>query len=102
MKIKILITATVILIAYSIIGSGENVPLIKIEAPKHMAERNWKILRYEGYTWGSWMTHGGYCWYHVCNIDNPDIQYRVRVSSWRGELQFWYNEPERLFRANIK
>lgn len=88
-------------LGYSIVGTGFNIDYIKQEAPKHMQERNWKILRYEGNQWGSWKTNGGKCCYHVCNIDNPSIQYRVEISSWRGELQYWYGAPENLSRLNI-
>ena len=66
-----------------------------------MAERNWKILRYEGYQYGSWYNHGGKVWYHVANIDNPNIQYRVYITIWDGELQYNYNGPEQLSRIDL-
>lgn len=98
---RIITTILIALALYSVIGTGENVSEIKRVAPAEVAARNWKILRYEGHQWGSWAKHGEYCWYHVCNADNPNIQYRVRVSLWNGELQFWYNEPEKLQRLNV-
>ena len=88
--------------AYSIIGVGTRVNTIKqMVTPQVMAERNWKILRYEGFQYGSWMRHGGVCWYHVVNIDNPNIQYRVQVSLWGDELQWWYGQPETLNRVSM-
>ena len=88
-------------LSYSIIGTGERVDQIKKLAPGQMAERNWKILRYEGYQFGSWCNHGGKVWYHVANIDNPNIQYRVYITIWGGELQYNYGEPEQLSRIDL-
>ena len=89
-------------IGYTCIGTSGNVETIKILAPKEMPKRGWKILRYEGFQYGSWNTHGGTVWYHVCNINNPNIQYRVHISLWNGELQYYYGEPEDLSRIEIK
>lgn len=97
-----LIGVVVALLIYTTFGVGTRVDTIKKMATvQSMTERNWKVLRYEGYQWGSWARHGGYCWYHVANIDNPNIQYRVRISLWNGELQYWYGEPEKLNRFNV-
>lgn len=101
MKLNILIGTVCVVLLYSIVGTGQNIDKIKILAPQNMAKRNWQILRYEGYNWGSWDKNGGYCWYHVCNIDNHSIQYRVKVSLWRGELQYYYGEPEKLNRVDV-
>src|ERR1700759_5175644 len=78
------------LILYSCIGSDSKVKEIKQKAPSEMISKNWKILRYEGFQYGSWGYHGGKVWYHVANIDNPNIQYRVFITMWNGELQYTY------------
>lgn len=96
------ITIIVVFLGYSIIGTSGNVEKIKAVAPQEMIKRNWKILRYEGFQYGSWSRHGGIVWYHVCNIDNPNIQYRVNISMWKGELQYYYNSPETLNRIEVK
>ncbi len=90
------------LIGYTIIGTSGNIDEIKRKAPLEMSYRNWKILRYEGYEYGSWNIHGGRVWYHVCNIDDNDIQYRVGIAMWNNELQYYYNSPEILNRINIQ
>lgn len=90
------------LLTYSCVGTCGNVTAIREKAPSEMPSRNWKILRYEGFQYGSWSQHGGKCWYHVANIDNPSIQYRVQVSMWGGELQYYYNAPEPLSRVEIQ
>jgi len=99
---RIVITAVVVLIGYSIIGTDGKVDTIREKAPLEMEERNWKIIRYEGFQYGSWGRHGGMVWYHVANIDNPNIQYRVFVTMWDGELQWHYGEPERLERLEVE
>jgi hypothetical protein len=100
--VPIIIVLFLITILYSIVGVGTRIDTIKkMVTPQVMAERNWKILRYEGFQYGSWMTHGGKCWYHVANIDNPNIQYRVQVSLWGDELQWWYDKPETLNRVSV-
>jgi hypothetical protein len=98
----ILITAVAVLIGYSIIGTDGKVDAIRQKAPLEMKERNWTIIRYEGFEYGSWGRHGGKVWYHVANIDNPNIQYRVFVTMWDGELQWHYGEPERLERFEVE
>jgi hypothetical protein len=90
------------LLFYSLIGTHENVEEIKQLAPTEMTERNWEIIRYEGWEYGSWNHHGGKVWYHVRNIDNHDIQYRVHVTLWGGELHWTYGAPEKLERVNAK
>ena len=72
-----LIDVVVVICAYTVIGTSGNVKAIRKLAPELMAERNWKIMRCEGFQYGSWAQHGGKVWYHVQNIDNPSIQYRV-------------------------
>ena len=91
------------IIGYSAIGTGTRVNEIKKRAPQEMEKsRNWKVLRYEGFQYGSWGRHCGKVWYHVCNIDNPNIQYRVRVSLWGDELHYYYGSPEVLNRIDVK
>lgn len=83
------------LITYSLVGTSGNIELIKSKAPEDMEKRNWRILRYEGYSFDSWGDHGGGVWYHVANVDNPDVQYRVYVTMWNDELQYHYGGPEK-------
>lgn len=90
------------LLGYSIIGTDSRVASIKVLAPTEMQKRNWEILRYEGYQQGSWWNHGGKVWYHVANTDNRNIQYRVFVTQWKGELHFSYGEPEVLNRIDFQ
>jgi len=103
---KLTIILSVILLCgfsfYGCIGTSHNVEEIKKRAPDEFAARNWKILRYEGFQYGSFSSNGGKVWYHVSNVDNPNIQYRVIVTLWNGELQYYYNAPEILNRIEIK
>ena len=92
----------IIISSYSLIGTSGNVNEIKLKAPSEIAKRNWKILRYEGFQYGSWGNHGGKVWYHVANVDNPSIQYRVYITMWNDELQYNYNQPEVLNRLDVK
>ena len=87
---------------YTIIGTSTRVAEIKQLVPQAMVERNWEILRYEGYRLGSMGNHGGKVWYHVRNTDDHSIQYRVCVTLWGGELHFIYGEPEKLNRINVE
>lgn len=96
------IGAIIALITYTVIGTSGNVDEIKRRVPLEIPQRNWTILRYEGYEYGSWNIHGGRVWYHVCNTDNTNIQYRVGVALWNNELQWYYKEPEILNRTEIK
>ena len=89
------------LFGYTIVGTCGRVEDIKRLAPAEMAKRNWKILRYEGFQYGSWGEHGGKVWYHVANIDNPQVQYRVYVTIWGDELQYHYHAPEVLHRVDL-
>ena len=100
--VTLLIIAVITLIGYSLIGTKGNISELKRRVPLEVEQRNWKILRYEGFQYGSWNHHGGSVWYHVCNIDNPNIQYRVSVTLWNDELQWYYGEPEILNRIEIK
>ena len=103
MRLTVIIaTALIILFSYSIIGTYGNVEEIRVKAPQEMAEHNWKIIRYESWHYGSWNHHGGYVWYHVQDIDNASVQYRVKISSWDGELQYSYGAPEKLSRIDVK
>lgn len=98
----VVIVSVIMVLMYSIIGSSSNVYEIKKRAPKEMKTRNWEIIRYEGFNYGAWGNHGGKVWYHVRNIDNHSIQYRVYVTIWDGELQYHYGDPEILQRINIE
>ena len=93
--------ALIILVSYSLIGTSGRVDEIKKKAPSEIAKRNWKILRYEGFEFGSWGNPGGKVWYHVANIDNPQIQYRVYITIWDNELQYHYGNPETLQRIEV-
>jgi hypothetical protein len=95
------IIAFIAFIGYSIVGTSGNVAEIKKRAPEEFKTRNWKILRYEGFEYGSWSRHGGKVWYHVMNTQDSSIQYRVYVCLWDGELQYYYGAPEKLNRINI-
>jgi len=90
--------AGILFTAYTVVGTNENVDEIKRRAPDEVAARNWEILRYEGWQYGSFSNHGGKVWYHVQNKDNHNIQYRVFVTMWDGELQYTYGQPEKLER----
>ena len=90
-----------LLIGYSTVGTSGNVDEIKRIAPAAIEDRNWEIMRTEGWQYGSWAQHGGRVWYHVKNADNPNIQYRVQVTLWGDELQFYYGEPEKLSRVDL-
>jgi hypothetical protein len=70
--------------------------------PSEFEKRGWQIMRYEGFKYGSWGRHGGKVYYHVNNIENPNIQYRVNVSLWGDELQYYYGTPENLTRIEVK
>lgn len=91
----------VALLGYSTIGTGTRVDEIKAEAKESIESRGWKILRYEGYQWGSWAQHGGRVWYHVADVKDPSIQYRIFITKRGGELHYWYKNPEPLSRINI-
>jgi len=88
------------LFSYAVIGTSGNVEKIKELAPLKMEERNWEIIRYEGWQHGSFSNHGGKVWYHVKNIDNNDIQYRVFITLWGGELHYMYGSPEKISIVN--
>jgi hypothetical protein len=90
------------LLGYSLIGTSGNVEEIKQRVPQEIGQRGWEIMRYEGYQFGSWAQHGGVCWYHVRNVDNHNIQYRVQVALWNGELQWYYGKPEQLSRVDVE
>lgn len=102
MKSLAIIAAIVAFLGYSIVGTSGRVEEIKRRAPGSMESRNWKILRYEGWQYGSWGNHGGKVWYHVANLDDASIQYRVYVTLWGGELHYCYGDPEPVSRLNIR
>jgi len=87
---------------YSLVGTAGNVETLKERAPKEMPARGWEILRYEGFQYGSYNTHGGSVWYHVREIENPNVQYRVKISLWNDELQYYYGQPEKLIRHEVE
>ena len=88
-------------VLYDAIGVSTRVEEIKERAPSAMELRGWEILRYEGYELGSFNKHGGKVWYHVRNINDHSIQYRVQVTLWGGELHYYYNGPESVSRLNV-
>jgi len=96
-----LVGLLVVLFLYGIIGTSTRVDEIKKRVPAAMSERGWDVLRYEGYALGSFCNHGGKVWYHVQNIDNHKIQYRVYVTLWGDELHFTYGAPEKLSRIDL-
>lgn len=96
-----LVSPVIVFPMYCMIGTNGNIPEILARAPGEMPNRGWEILRYEGYEYDNFGRHGGVAWYHVRNIDNHSIQYRVRVSLWDGQLEYTYGEPERLSRFNL-
>lgn len=100
--LKIIIISLILLfVGYSIIGTSYKVDEIKMESPKAISERGWKILRYEGYQFGSFNNNGGKVWYHVVDTGNPNIQYRIYITKWGDELQFNYGEPESISRIQV-
>lgn len=100
-KVICLLVCVVGLFLYAIIGTAGNVDEIQFRAPDAISERGWDLLRYEGFQYGSFDKHGGKVWYHVRNTDNHNVQYRVHVTLWSDELQFYYNQPEELNRLNV-
>lgn len=98
---KILSALFFLLIGYSFIGTSEDVQHIKSKAPSEINSRNWEVVRYEGYQYGSWGNHGGKVWYHVKDSGHKNTYYRVMITSWNGELHFTYGEPEKLSRINL-
>jgi hypothetical protein len=100
--VKFVIAISIIgLIGYSVIGTDGKVDAIKTKAPSEIEKRGWKILRYEGFEYGSWGRHGGKVWYHVSDTLNPSIQYRVFITMWNDELQYHYGAPEVLQRIEV-
>ena len=91
----------VLLAVYTVAGASHRVEEIKARAPEAIEERNWEILRYEGYQRGAWANHGGKVWYHTKDLGNDNTYYRVRITLWGGELHFHYGQPERLHRLNF-
>lgn len=101
MFFKSVIAFVVLVLMYTFIGTSYNVDEIKTRAPEEIKKRGWEIMRYEGYQYSSWGRDGGKVWYHVRNTENKDIQYRVSISLWNNELQFYYGEPEKLNRVSV-
>lgn len=98
---KSVIAFVVSILIYTFIGTSYNVDEIKKRAPEEIKNRGWEIMRYEGYQYSSWGRDGGKVWYHVRNTDNKNIQYRISISLWNNELQFYYGEPEKLNRFSV-
>jgi len=94
--------AIIIFLGYSIIGTGTRVDEIRAKVPESIAGRSWKIIRYEGYQYGSWCNHGGKVWYHVKDLKQKNTYYRVYVTIWGNELQYNYGEPETLNRVDLE
>lgn len=100
--ITLAIVFVITILCYTLIGTSENISELKRRVPLEIKQRNWKILRYEGFEYDSWNRHGGKVWYHVCDINDSSIQYRINVSIWDGELQYYYGQPEVLNRIEVK
>ena len=98
---SVLMMIVFVVLIYSVIGTSGRVDEIKRMAPKEMADRNWKVLRYEGYQHGSWGNHGGKVWYHVKDLVHSNTYYRVYLTLWDGEVHFHYGQPEKLERLNF-
>lgn len=64
-----------------------DVKLLKIESPKFIQERGFKITSYDGFE-GS-MIYGGFCWYQV--RDSSNYLYKMAISEWKGVLML-YNQ----------
>ena len=99
--IKLTVVIILLLLTYTFVGTGTRVDDIKQEAPSAINERNWEILRYEGYQYGAWSNHGGKVWYHVKDTEHRNTYYRVYITKWGGELHFTYGEPEKMNRINL-
>jgi len=100
-KEKVIGLAIIVIAMYSIIGTSSRVDYIKQIAPSEIQKRGWKIVRYEGFQYGSWSNHGGKVWYHVADTTNSSIQYRVYITMWNSELQYYYKQPEVLQRIEV-
>lgn len=98
---RVIAIILIALLSYTIIGTGERVDEIKSRAPADIENRGWEIMRYEGWQYGRFGSHGGKVWYHVRNKDDHNIQYRVYVTIWGGELHYVYGEPEKLQIINV-
>lgn len=96
-----LLTLAAIIIGYSLVGTCERVDEIKQRAPEVIAARNWEVIRYEGYAYGSWGNHGGKVWYHVKDLGHKNTYYRVYLTLWNDEVHFHYRQPEQLHRLNV-
>lgn len=90
-----------VFILYGAIGTAEHVDDIERLAPIEIKARGWEIMRHEGFEYGSFNKHGGYVWYHIKDLNVPNTYYRVHVTMWRGELQFYYGSPEKLSRVDL-
>lgn len=83
---------------YAIVGTSGDVEEILAKAPAAMEARDWTILSYDGFQYGRFDKHGGTAWYHVSSNSNPHVVYTVEIAIWNGELQYYYDEPEKLLR----
>lgn len=99
---KVLIGFFIALISYAIIGSSSNIDELKKLVPEDIPSRNWEIVRYEGYEWGSFNKHGGTVHYHVKDKQFDNVYYRISVALWNNELQYYYGEPEGLNRVDVQ
>ena len=99
MKILAILTVVTILI-YSIVGVSTRVDEIKARAPTALEEKGLNVIRYEGYQFGSWSRHGGKVWYLVKDATREGVYYRVNISLWDDELQYYYSAPEKLIQIN--
>jgi len=98
---KYLVLFIVLFIGYGVVGTYEDVEEIKRRADIEIPLRNWEVVRYEGYEYGSFKNHGGKVWYHVKDKGHSNTYYRVYVTLWGGELHYAYGAPEVLNRINL-
>lgn len=94
--------AMVLIIVYSIVGTGYKVDEIKRRAPAELAHRGFTILHGESYEYGAWGNDGGKVWYHVAETAHPEMRYRMYVTMWNGELQLAYGYAEGMQHIDIR
>ena len=87
---------------YGLVGTSGNVEEIKERAPEQLAENGFEVIRYGGFQYGSFANHGGKVWYHIREKSDHSVRYRAFVTMWAGELQYYYNDPEKLHRIDIQ
>ena len=78
----------VALLSVFAVGCSWNVADIKSQAKNRLAEFEYEIVAYEGYTWS--IPDGGHVWYQVRKVgDLNDIRYSCFLSKWQGEYHLY-------------